>query len=197
MQESIIYDKKFTDGKAMIRPEFRKILTDQRGAAIILWSGFMISIAIYLAIAQYILTIPDYAKGLSFAATARVVLWILVMVDFAYLLWWKRCYLAREAILDETKQSKVFRALQEYKGPMEQRAAAVVSTYVTRRIVLFAIVEAIAVYGLVLALVGPYVLDHYLLSAVSLILLALEFPSGTNLESFIQQVELEASGSKG
>ena len=31
----------------MIRPEFRKILLDQRGAAVILWSAFVISIPIY------------------------------------------------------------------------------------------------------------------------------------------------------
>ena len=36
----------------MIRPEFRKILIDQRGAAVILWSFFVISIPIYLVIAR-------------------------------------------------------------------------------------------------------------------------------------------------
>lgn len=76
------------------------------------------------------------------------------------------------------------------------RAALVISTYVTRKIVLFAIVETIAVYGLVLALVGGYVLDHYLLSAVSLLLLAFEFPSSQIFGEFIQEIEGEMSGTK-
>jgi hypothetical protein len=58
--------------------------------------------------------------------------------------------------------------------------------------VLFAIVEAVAVYGLVLALVGRYFSDQYLLSGLSLLLLALEFPSEKSLEKVLQRVE--ASG---
>ena len=63
----------------MIRPEFRKLLMDQRGAAVILWSFFMISIVIYIVIAHNVLANPKYAQGLSFAETARIVLWILVV----------------------------------------------------------------------------------------------------------------------
>ncbi|HTN72299.1 MAG TPA: hypothetical protein VMO00_14560, partial [Methylomirabilota bacterium] len=148
----------------MIRPEFRQLLMDQRGAAVILWSCFMISIVIYIVIAKNVLGNPKYASGLSFAGTARTVLWILVLLDLGYFVWWKKRYLTPEAILDDAKQSKLLRALEEYKGAIEQRAASVVSTYVTRKVVLFAIVEAVAVYGLVLALVGHYFSDQYLLS---------------------------------
>jgi len=176
----------------MIRPEFRQLLMDQRGAAVILWSCFMISIVIYIVIAKNALANPKYASGLSFAATARIVLWILVLVDLGYFVWWKKHYLTPEAILDDAKQVKLLRALEDYRGYVEQRAAGAVSTYVTRRVVLFAIVEAIAVYGLVLALVGRYFVDQYCLSALSLILLALEFPSEKSLEGIVHRVE--ASG---
>ena len=54
---------------------------------------------------------------------------------------------------------------------------------------IFAIIEAIAVYGLVLAIVGRYLSDQYLLSALSLILLTLEFPTQRFLESLLQQIE--------
>ena len=47
----------------MIRPEFKKLLMDQRGAAVILWSFFMISIVIYIVIAQNVLANPKYARG--------------------------------------------------------------------------------------------------------------------------------------
>ncbi|HZD42222.1 MAG TPA: hypothetical protein VE131_15975, partial [Terriglobales bacterium] len=88
-----------------------------------------------------------------------------------------------------SQKTKLFRALQEYKGSIEQRAASVVSTYVTRKVVLFAIIEALAVYGLVLAIVGRYFADQYVLSALSLVLLALEYPTQRFLEGLLREVE--------
>jgi hypothetical protein len=173
----------------MIRPEFRKLLMDQRGAAVILWSFFMISIVIYIVISRNVLANPKYAQGLSFAEKARVVLWILVLVDLGYYIYWKRRYLMPQAILHNSQKTKIFRALQEYKGSAEERAASVVSTFVTRKVVIFAIIEAIAVYGLVLAIVGRYLSDQHLLSALSLALLALEFPTQRFLESLLREIE--------
>src|SRR5262249_54298426 len=79
------------------------------------------------------------------------------------------------------------------KGSIEERAAAVVSTFVTRKVVIFAIIEAIAVYGLVLAIVGRYLLDQYLLSALSLVLLVLEYPTERFLVGLVQDVEGSAA----
>jgi hypothetical protein len=173
----------------MIRPDFKKLLMDQRGAAVILWSFFMISIPIYIWIAQSVLANPKYAQGLSFAQTARGVFWFLVLIDLGYFIFWKRRYLTPEALLDKSQKTKLFRALQEYKGSVEQRAAAVVSTYITRKVVIFAIIEAIAVYGLVLAIIGRYLLDQYLLSALSLVLLTLEFPRERSLTGLLREIE--------
>ena len=173
----------------MIRPEFKKLLMDQRGAAVILWSFFMISIVIYIVISRNVLANPKYAQGLSFAEKARVVLWILVLVDLGYYIYWKRRYLTPQAILHNSQKTKIFRALQEYKGSAEERAASIVSTFVTRKVVIFAIIEAIAVYGLVLAIVGRYLSDQHLLSALSLALLALEFPTQRFLESLLREIE--------
>lgn len=173
----------------MIRPEFRTILLDQRGAAVILWSLFTAAVAIYLIIARSVLDNPKYAAGLSFAETARIVVWILAVVDLGYLYWWKRKYLTQEALLARDKQAKLLSALAEHKGPLEQRAASVVSTFVTRKVVVFAIIEALAVYGLVLAIVGRYLGDQYLLSALTLVLLAFEFPSQKSVSDLLQKAE--------
>jgi hypothetical protein len=173
----------------MIRPDFKKLLMDQRGAAVILWSFFMISIPIYIWIAQNVLANPKYAQGLSLAKTARLVLGLLVLIDLGYYVFWKRRYLTSEALLDKSQKTKLFRALQEYQGFIEQRAAAVVSTYITRKVVIFAIIEAIAVYGFVLAIIGRYLFDQYLLSALSLVLLTLEFPTERSLESLLREIE--------
>jgi hypothetical protein len=116
------------------------------------------------------------------------VFWLLALIDFGYYVYWKR-YLAPEAVLRDAKKSKRLRALEGYKGADEERAAAVVSTYVTRKIVLFAIIEAIAVYGMILALVGRFLLDQYLLSALALVLLIVEFPSEKSFSAVLQKLE--------
>jgi hypothetical protein len=82
------------------------------------------------------------------------------------------------------------RALEEFNGAVEERAAYVVSTYVTRRVVLFAIIEAIAVYGFVVAIIGRFESDLYLLSTLSLILLVIEFPSEKSLAALVRSIEL-------
>ena len=56
----------------MIRPEFRKILLDQRGAAVILWSFFAISIPIYLVIARQLLGNPSLGTNPAIAEPSRI-----------------------------------------------------------------------------------------------------------------------------
>jgi hypothetical protein len=173
----------------MIRDEFRKILLDQRGAAVILWSCFVISIPIYIVIVRSVLNNPDLGSNRSFAETARIVVWLLTIVDLGYYMYWRRRSLTSESILRDARSTKLFRALEDFRGPVEERAAYVVSTYVTRKVVIFAIIEAIAVYGLVSAIVGRYVSDQYFLSAASLALLVMEFPSEKVSAELIQKVE--------
>lgn len=178
----------------MIRPEFKQRLVDQRGAAVILWSCFMISIVVYIVIARSVLTNPKFSQGISFAANARILLWVLVAIDLGYYVYWKITKLKPDTMMAESQRTKLLRALEEYQGPLEQRAAAVVSTFVTRKVVVFAIIEAIAVYGLVLAIIGRYLTDQYILSALSLLLLALEFPSEKSLRGLIEKLESTAAG---
>jgi len=173
----------------MIRPEFRQVLMDQRGAAVILWSAFTIFIVVYIVIAQNVLANPKYAGGLWFADTARMIFWALAIVDLGYYVYWKKRYLTPAAIAAASSKTKMLRALDSYNGLHEKEAALLVSTYITRKIVLYAIIEALAVYGLVLAIVGRFFMDQYALSTLSLILLALEFPTARSLETVLRTSE--------
>jgi hypothetical protein len=87
----------------------------------------------------------------------------------------------------------LFRALEEWQGAVEENAAYVVSTLVTRKVVIFAIIEAVAVYGFVLAFLGRFAADQIVLSLLSLILLTIEFPSAKSVESLIQEIERAAA----
>jgi hypothetical protein len=173
----------------IIRPDFKKILLDQQGAAVILWAFFTMSIALYIAIAHWVTGDRGFVPDSKIGQTFRALLWGLVVIDLGYLIWWKKRHLTRSALTDKSNKTKMFRALEEHKGRVEQRAAAVISTYVTRKIVVFAIIEAIAVYGLVLALVGGYFWDQYLLSGLSLGLLILEFPGKNFIAGLVSDVE--------
>jgi hypothetical protein len=178
----------------MIRPEFQKILLDQRGAAVILWSCFVISIPIYVVIARNVLENPSIGSNASFAETARIVLWLLTLVDLGYYVYWRKQNLAAAAILRDARATKLFRALEEFRGPVEEQAARLVSTYVTRKVVIFAIIEAVAVYGFVSAIVGRYLADFYFLCAISLALLTIEFPSQRSLGELLRTVQQAPPG---
>ena len=173
----------------MIRPEFRQTLMDQRGAAVILWSAFTIFIVVYIVIAENVLANPKYARGLWFADSARVIFWGLAIIDLGYYAYWKKRYLTSAAIAQGSSRTKLLRALDGYNGLHEKEAAFVVSTYITRKVVLYAIIEALAVYGLVLAIMGRFFADQYALSALSLMLFALEFPTERSLQAVLRTVE--------
>ena len=177
----------------MIRPEFRTILLDQRGAAVILWSFFAISIPIYLVIARQILGNPSVGTNPAIAEPSRIIFWILTVVDLGYYGYWRKKNLTPQAIRRDARQTKLFRAVAEFNGVDEQNAAYIVSTYITRKVVIFAIIEAIAVYGFVLAFLGRYVGDQIALSMLSLVLLAVEFPGQKSLDGLIDAVEKPAN----
>ncbi|HXG53572.1 MAG TPA: hypothetical protein VNN77_19400 [candidate division Zixibacteria bacterium] len=172
----------------MIRPEFRKTLLDQQTAVVVLWGFFAVSILLYIVIAHFVLAARGAPLGPAAARATRWIIWALVLVDAVYLLWWRRRRLTRAALADSAK-TKILRALEEHRTPREREAALVVSTYVTRKVVGFAIIEAIAVYGLMAGLIGGFLEDQYLLSALSLVLLGVEFPTKSALETLVADIE--------
>lgn len=177
----------------MVRPEFTKVLLDQRGAAVILWSFFAISIPIYLVIARQLLGNPNIGTNPAISEPSRIVFWILTVVDLGYYGYWRKKNLTVQAIRRDARQTKLFRAVAEFNGIDEQNAAYIVSTYITRKVVIFAIIEAIAVYGFVLAFLGRFVADQMVLSLLSLLLLAVEFPTQKSLEALIDNMDKPAS----
>ena len=173
----------------MIRPEFRKVLLDQRGAAVILWSFFFMSVPIYVAIAYHLLKDPALGTNPSVAQPARIFLWGLALVDIGYYFYWRDRKISVAAIQREARNTKIFRALEDYQGVAEENAAYAVATLVTRKVVIFAIIEALAVYGFVLAFIGRFVADQVVLSLISLVLLTIEFPAAKSFERLLQSTE--------
>jgi hypothetical protein len=175
----------------VIRPEYRQALEMQHKVLVSLWAIFAASILIYLWVAETFLADRQLAIGAAFAQTTRLFLWFLTFTDIATLVWWKRRFLTKRAILDGVKRYKVLQALQEHKGSAEERVGGVVSSYVTGKIVAFALAAAVAIYGFALVLTSRYFIGQYVLSAASALLLLLEFPSRRVLEELIAAAEEE------
>ncbi len=173
----------------MIRPEYREMLESQHGVLVALWSVFAAAIFLYLGVSQTFLADRQLAVADSFSHTARLFLWILTFLDLATLMWWKRRFLTREAILGGVKQYKLLQALQGHKTPVEERTAAIVSSYVTSKVVAFAMAEAVAIYGFALVLVSRYFVGQYILTVASGVLLLIEFPSRPFLTELIREAE--------
>jgi len=173
----------------MIRPEYRKALEDQQQVLVLLWVFFLSAIFIYLWLTEVVLGRSGFSAGSSFAEITRVVLWLLAFIELGTFVWWRRRFLSKEAILGGAKKYKLLQVLQEHTTPLEERAAQVVSSYVTSKIVAFAIIEAMAVYGFVLALIGGYIRDQVLFSLASGMLLVVEFPSKFRLEELVKEAE--------
>jgi hypothetical protein len=173
----------------MIRREFRQALEAQHNVLVALWVIFLCGILIYVAVAQTFLAGKQLAISDAFAQTAKLFLWFLTFVDIVTLVWWKRRFLNEQAILAGVKRYKVLQVLQDHKGAIEERAAGLVSSYVTGKIVAFALAEAVAIYGFALVLTSHYFVGQYILSIASGFLLLLEFPSRRFLTDVIAAAE--------
>jgi len=169
----------------VIRPDYRQALEMQHTVLVSLWAIFVAGILLYLWMAQTFLADRQLAIGAGFEQATRLFLWFLTFVDIATLLWWKRRFLTPQAILSGAKRYKLLQALQEHKGAAEERAGAAVTSYVTGKIVAFALAEAVAIYGFTFVLTSRYFVGQYILSAASGLLLVLEFPSRRVLSELI------------
>jgi hypothetical protein len=175
----------------VIRPEYRQALEMQHKVLVSLWAIFAAAILLYLWIAETFLANRQLAIGPGFAETARMILWLLTFADIATLIWWRRRFLSTEAILSGVTRYKLLQALQEHKGAAEERAGGVVSSYVTGKIVAFALAEAVAIYGFAMVLTSRFLLGQYILSATSALLLLLEFPSRRTLDELVEGAEAQ------
>lgn len=173
----------------MIRPVYRQALETQHTVLVSLWAIFLAGILLYLWLAETFLADRQLAIGQGFVQAARIFLWVLTLLDIATLVWWKRRFLTSQALLSGAKHYKLLQALQEHKGAAEERAGALISSYVTGKIVAFALAEAVAIYGFALVLTSRYFLGQYILSAASGLLLLLEFPSRRFLDELVGAAE--------
>lgn len=103
-----------------------------------------------------------------------------MLAESGVLWWWHNKFLTKETVLKETT---VF-----------QESTRAISSYAGKKIVAFALAESIAIYGLVLALIGNHLSDQYLMSFVAGLWLAYLYPSGVFFEELGREFEARGAG---
>jgi len=154
-----------TVGETPLDPELRRTMEKQWKVLSLTWRSSVAALFLYLLLPLIVglsrspVSHPPY-RGF------RMVLWLVALVEAAALFWWSRRFLTKEG------------ALRGIRGT----AVNPLTYYVGRKIGALGIAQSIAVYGLVLALVGGYFWDQYILTFLSAALLVWHYPSRGMLE---------------
>lgn len=153
-----------------------RMVEHQRRVLVIVWGSMMATLVIYLLIPR--LVAPEgslFASG-AVSILLRPFFWLVAVVEVLFLNWWKQDYLKPRALLPDL--------------PAQEQINAAISNTTTRGIVAFAIAESIALYGLVLALIGRLFLDQYLLTFVSGVLMIQLYPSRQFFDELVREDQM-------
>lgn len=164
----------------MLQQDAKKLVEATQRQLVIMWPAFVSTVVICLFIPQVIDSVHFPADGNFGSGTLRAPLWFVSLVVLGILWWWNRQFLTKEAILKRV-------------GEGQGMAPKVLRSYLLRKIIAFALAEAIAIYGLVLAIIGSYLWDQYVLSAVSGLAFIFLYPSRTFLDELIEGYETRVS----
>ena len=160
----------------MIQPESRKLFEDGQKVIVIMWFVFISTLVIWLFIPLSGVPAERFLNGPSSPDTTRIALWFVILVVMGVLLLWIKNFLTKEAIL-----KKVTRGQNSAKRRLR--------SYLLRKVLAFALAESIAIYGLVLAMLGRFMWDQYVLTLVSGLFFIYLFPSGAFLDELIREYE--------
>jgi drug/metabolite transporter (DMT)-like permease len=177
----------------MIREEFKQKLERRHSKLVLIWLAFVVGDFNYVWVAHFLLDQIEGPLQPGFSDTVRTAIWILAAaVIWALYGFYKKRIFTRQAFFAPPPTVKVSAALRAHASPVEEKAAVAVSAYFVSKVVTFAFAGAIAIFGFVLAFVGHYVTDEYLLTLVSLGILAYEFPSKSFLRGLVGEIEIRA-----
>ncbi len=173
----------------LLSPQFRQVLFNQRRFLVFLWLALLGLALILPSVRDTLLQhLPPRRKNYPYNEFIRILIWAVAFLTTGFLVWSKNRFYSAEAIF---QGSKVSRPPQSLRGesPMEKGAARVVSYYRARMVAAFVLAETIAIYGLLLNLIGNYFWDQRLLSLLSAALLVFFYPSRPFFEDLVQKCE--------
>lgn len=155
-----------------MEPAFRPPADRQRRFLILTWWGSVAALVFYLFLPWFVHLERMPADGEPFPGFRRI-LWLVAVIQIGVVIYWIQRSLSKEALM---------RAL---------RGTAIdpVAYYTGKQMAAIAIAQSVAVYGLVLALVGGYFYDQYLLTLISGLLLLRQYPPARRFEELRSELE--------
>jgi hypothetical protein len=177
----------------MIREEFKQKLERRHTKLVLIWLAFFLFDFYYVGVAHYLAANDPVVIAPGFASKLRTALWLFAAANIWTLYgFWKKRIFTREAFLAPPGTAKILPALRDHASPVEQKAAAAVSSYFFAEVGTFAFAVSIALLGFVLAFLGRFMTDQYLLTLLSLAILAYEFPAKSFLRALVGEIEIRA-----
>ena len=183
-------------GPVLLSAEFKQILYNQRRSLVLLWLALFVSVGLFLSMRDYLLQhLPPQRENYPYTGLIRICVWVITCITAAFLLWSKNSFYSVEALF---RGSSVPALPKTVRGetPAEKGAARVVSYYRSRMVAAVALAETIAIFGLLLGLIGDYLWEQRALSLMSGALLILFYPSRAFFEELIQEYQRREIGSQ-
>ena len=128
------------------------------------------------------LLVPLFVSGGEFSEAEpyrgfRVILWLIAAIQICVFFWWTRRSVSKEATMNAV-----------------QRTAIDPLVYFTgKKIAAIGMAQSVAVYGLVLAFIGRYFWDQYILTLISAALLIRHYPNADVFDELESKSENERS----
>ncbi len=180
----------------LLNAEFKQVLSNQRRSLVLLWLALFVLVGIFLSMRHFLLQhLPPQRGNYPYTDLIRICVWVITCITAAFLLWSKNSFCSVEALF---RGSSVPTPPKTLRGetPAEKGAARVVSYYRSRMVAAFVLAETIAIFGLLLGLIGDHLWEQRVLSLMSWAFLILFYPSRAFFEELIQEYQRREIGSR-
>jgi hypothetical protein len=155
-----------------VEPQIREPVRTQKRALMLTWAGSAAALIIYLTVPWFLSLQGIAPEGESYEGL-RAILWFVAFIQVAVLLFWTRRVLSEEVVRRAVRGTAI--------DPLKY--------YTGKKIAAIGMAQSIAAYGLVLALIGPYFWDQYILTMIAATLLIRHYPSRRSLDKIKSALE--------
>jgi hypothetical protein len=168
------------------------VLEKSYNRARIIAVALMASIFVYILLAEYIL-LEHLNVSFPNLDLFRIVLYIISGVEIGIIIWFRHILLKKTAPLPPGMTDRLKQHHQTVNGPEDEKEMTLIQRLITTTIITFALSESIAIYGLILFMLGKQRQDLYLLAGLALILMFIFFPKFEDWKLSLEEFRRESS----
>jgi hypothetical protein len=173
----------------VIRPAFRQALVNRLTILRIIWIALAVSVFVYVGLGVWLTRTMKPAFSSDIIATLTPALYAIAVATALLVVWWRRALVPERLFAaTATVSTPTMNVGAAPESDEERRAVAMVARLQGQSVLLWALCESLALYGLVLS-IGSGDARHVTgLAAASLVLLGMHAPSRGQIEGAIAAV---------